>query len=211
MVNRRRFIVGITVTSTASLAGCSGNGASTDDNEPTTDSESDGVSSDASGSDTGDNTDNSESDDTSSDASSSDTGDNTDTVSDGQGGPDPEAAVERYLTARINGNQAAVDAVLYPESPLAEIESDEPAEITITEIAEVSPRELVERRFDESASESDIQATVEETQNQLAAIQDELGVADAAIVVASWMTDDTDRTQQYTVVEDGGRWFVYTA
>ena len=190
MINRRQFIVGITVASTASLGGCSGNGTSTDETEPTADSASDEASSDASG---------------------SDTGGNTDTVSGGQGEPGPEAALEGYLTARINGNQAAVDAVLYPESPLAEIESDEPAEIMITEIAEVSPRELVERRFDESASESDIQAAVEETQNQLAAIQDELGVADAAIVVASWMTDDTDRTQQYTVVEDGGRWFVYTA
>jgi len=114
----------------------------------------------------------------------------------------PEDAVEQYFDAAQEGDVEAMNEVLHPEASSYPHDEDDviDEEMTLVDVEEVSPEELVEQ-----VEWAEDQEAVE---GELEGIEEEFGADDVAIV---WVTFEEDGEEQEFPVfaaEDDGDWKV---
>lgn len=126
----------------------------------------------------------------------------------------PEAVVEQFTTARFNGNIQTANELLHPESPMAPIPQDEggsSAEITISNIRQISPQKLVELNAEASGG-----ATQEEMQNRVSSLNESIdsllasaGGENHAFVLLTAKANEQEAQILVSVVEDSKDWLIY--
>jgi hypothetical protein len=127
----------------------------------------------------------------------------------------PEAAVEQFTTASLlNGNPSAASEVLHPESPESPINQDDvtsSSEITISDIRQISPRDLVELNAEASggASEEEIQNRVSALNERVSSLVENAGAEDHAFVIFTVKSDEDQIQFLVSVVQDSGDWLIY--
>lgn len=131
-------------------------------------------------------------------------------------GGGPEGAAEQFFTAAQNGDVEAANGVVHPESSSYPVEESdlEDADVTVTEITQLSTRELVEREIErfsgstDDVTEEEIEAEVERREDRSEATVEEIGADDYAWLLVTFEEGGEEEEAPIRMFQDDGDWYV---